>query len=184
MAKKAQNKIFLFPLTLAVIFFASIIIIFSPVGKKNIIKINSTVIPTPIPDQITWKTYRNEKYNFEISYPKDWKIETNTDGNILINRIDNFESSGSILIDIKNVEKITLPINVWLTKNNKTNKIDKEYISNGTNVTKIIDFSWYLERFIFVFSKNNKFVTISYEDDGNDSTLAKDQILSTFKFTQ
>ncbi len=46
MAKKSINKIFLFPLTLAVIFFASMIIIFSPVGKKNIIKITPTLIPS------------------------------------------------------------------------------------------------------------------------------------------
>lgn len=42
MSKK--NKIFLFPLSLAVIFFASIIIIFSPIGSKNII-----TLPTPTP---------------------------------------------------------------------------------------------------------------------------------------
>jgi len=47
MAKKTINKVFLFPLALAVIFFASIIIIFSPAGKKNIIKTNSTTTPTP-----------------------------------------------------------------------------------------------------------------------------------------
>lgn len=41
-----KNKIFLFPLSLAVIFFSSIIIIFSPVGNKNIIKITPTVFPT------------------------------------------------------------------------------------------------------------------------------------------
>ena len=49
MTKKSKNKIFLFPLTLAVILFASIIIIFSPVGKKSIIKIIPTVTPTLIP---------------------------------------------------------------------------------------------------------------------------------------
>lgn len=39
-----KNKIFFFPLSLAVIFFSSIIIIFSPIGKKNII---AFPIPTP-----------------------------------------------------------------------------------------------------------------------------------------
>ncbi len=42
--KMKKNKIFLFPLTLAVIFFASIIIIFSPIGHKNIV-----ALPTPTP---------------------------------------------------------------------------------------------------------------------------------------
>jgi len=34
-----KNKIFLFPLSLAVIFFASMIIIFSPLGSKKIINV-------------------------------------------------------------------------------------------------------------------------------------------------
>ena len=47
--KVSYSKIFLFPLSLAVIFFASIIIIFSPVGKKNIINLPTpTITPTPI----------------------------------------------------------------------------------------------------------------------------------------
>ncbi|MFA5025567.1 MAG: hypothetical protein WC503_03620 [Candidatus Shapirobacteria bacterium] len=41
MKNKSINKIFLFPLSLAVIFFSSMIIIFSPVGKKSIIKIST-----------------------------------------------------------------------------------------------------------------------------------------------
>ncbi len=45
--KVSYSKIFLFPLSLAIIFFSSIIIIFSPVGKKNIIKITPTITPTP-----------------------------------------------------------------------------------------------------------------------------------------
>jgi len=47
MDKKAINKIFLFPLSLIVIFFSSLIIIFSPVGKKNIIKTTPTLAPSP-----------------------------------------------------------------------------------------------------------------------------------------
>ena len=41
--KVSHSKIFLFPLSLAVIFFASMIIIFSPAGKKNIIKVTSAI---------------------------------------------------------------------------------------------------------------------------------------------
>lgn len=39
----SHNKIFIFPLSLAVIFFASMIIIFSPVGKKNIVKVTPVI---------------------------------------------------------------------------------------------------------------------------------------------
>lgn len=44
-----KNKAYFFPFSLLVIFFASFIIIFSPVGKKNIIKITPTPTLTPTP---------------------------------------------------------------------------------------------------------------------------------------
>jgi hypothetical protein len=56
-----KNKIFLFPITLAVIFFASIIIIFSPVGKKNIIEVTPAFTNTPDTVPITTPTVIDEK---------------------------------------------------------------------------------------------------------------------------
>ena len=44
---KIKKPIYLFPFSLLVIFFASFIIIFSPVGKKNLIKLTPTPTPTP-----------------------------------------------------------------------------------------------------------------------------------------
>lgn len=72
-----KNKIFLFPLSLAVIFFASIIIIFSPVGKKNIIDITQyqpLIISSPdfsqslsSPFVVTGKV--DPSWVFEASFP-------------------------------------------------------------------------------------------------------------------
>lgn len=58
-----KNKIFLFPISLAVIFFASIIIIFSPMGQKKIIKVTKP--------PVEWKTYTNNQYGFEFQYPSN-----------------------------------------------------------------------------------------------------------------
>lgn len=77
MAKKSKNKIFLFPLALAVIFFASMIIIFSPVGKKNIMNIpapKAVYISSPdlsqtIKSPLTLKGKIDPSWVFEASFP-------------------------------------------------------------------------------------------------------------------
>jgi len=77
MAQKVKNKIFLFPLALAVIFFASIIIIFSPVGKKNIINLpvsSPVIISSPdllqsVKSPITLIGKIDRSWVFEASFP-------------------------------------------------------------------------------------------------------------------
>lgn len=74
-----KNKIFLFPISLAVIFFASMIIIFSPIGSTKIINIptkTSIYITTPElpltltnPTIVIGKVDRN--WVFEGSFPVD-----------------------------------------------------------------------------------------------------------------
>jgi len=77
MAKNIKNKIFLFPLSLAVVFFASIIIIFTPVGKKNIINIPTSkpvTISSPdlskgIKSPLILKGQIDPSWVFEASFP-------------------------------------------------------------------------------------------------------------------
>jgi len=73
-----KNKIFLFPLSLAVIFFASFIIIFSPVGKKNIINIPApepaVIISSPdlsqsVKSPLTLSGQIDPSWIFEASFP-------------------------------------------------------------------------------------------------------------------
>lgn len=77
MTQKVKNKIFLFPLSLAVIFFSSIIIIFSPVGKNNIIKlpvsdpitISSPDLSQAIKSPLMLKGKIDPSWVFEASFP-------------------------------------------------------------------------------------------------------------------
>jgi hypothetical protein len=72
-----KNKIFLFPLSLAVILFASIIIIFSPVGKKNIFDISeyqpliisSPDFSQPLSSPLTITGKIDPSWVFEASFP-------------------------------------------------------------------------------------------------------------------
>lgn len=77
MAQKVKNKIFLFPLALAVIFFASIIIIFSPLKSVKIINtplLQPVVISSPdlsqaIKSPLTLKGQIDPSWVFEASFP-------------------------------------------------------------------------------------------------------------------
>ena len=97
---KSINKIFLFPLTLAVIFFASFIIILSPAGKKNIVNV---VTPTPSPTvlesnigkqigYINKAYYKNKKTYIDIDYVEWVDDDSSPNGFTVRNNDSSFRS--------------------------------------------------------------------------------------------
>jgi len=201
MAKKAINKIFLFPFSLIVIFFSSLIIIFSPVGNKNIIKITPTITPTPISDQITWETYTNSTDNYQISYPSTWKLTKEAE-KIILEKPD----YARISIDSSNELGITLPIKIWISKYNSKllndpnrhpaastiNLIDNDNVLKNIPNVVTVDADFFGQggkEYIFSYNKKIFSITGIYfvEDLPNEERIVSvsaeiNEILSTFKF--
>ncbi len=168
MAKKSINKIFLFPLSLIVIFFSSLIIIFSPVGKKNIIKV--TVAP------VEWQTYTNNQYGFEFQYPNNWHIFNREDNSVL--SISNKPIDNNTSIEEPSVGQIFINFYSFHSA-----------FENGLGVTefKLDDGVPIISDTKYIADSNSFGMVVVYRKLDDASTIktaqsTADQILSTFKF--
>ncbi len=198
MAKKSINKIFLFPLTLAVIFFASIIIIFSPVGKKNIIKLSEA--------PVEWKTYTNYQYGFEFQYPSNWIKENESANKICFNSPESHFQTMETGYDTdlcvsfsQNINDVTNPYEVPLVTYKDLNNF---YEKTSTN--PVIEYKWsgsatvnnnngykYVScgngcYFGIIFENKKGIYQIKFITAWDESYLTdiQNQILSTFKFIE
>lgn len=133
--------------------------------------------PTPIDETVNWKTYRNEKYVYELKYPSFFNI-------FGIKEYDGYTQFTDGAID--------------LTVNNYSIGVDQRILNTeeikigGENAKK---YNHILEEFpdqvgftIVQFSHNNKEFTITLQSRdqkplSEDQIKTFDKILSTFKFT-
>ena len=121
-----------------------------------------TITPTPISsiDISDWMTYRNEKYGYEVKYPKDWFYE---------NRSVNEDNQRIVFFDYKKDDKRHIEVSV--DPNNTLEKISEELSSlviyNAPPITQkntefqglnaiyaTGDFLGYAESFFVEYDKN------------------------------
>ncbi|MBP7859487.1 META domain-containing protein [Patescibacteria group bacterium] len=149
-----------------------------------------------------WKTYTDEKLNFEIRYPSNYFIKNNIINNVISTTISNdssFEKNEfALLITIKSLDESD---NFQPLKTDNTQLLNFVGYSDlssiwGEKVTGnfVGNPPWGYYQFVFQYAKTNSAILvttrihgideISKEDEGSEgaySQIAK-KILSTFKF--
>lgn len=144
-------------------------------------------------DVSTWKTYRNEKYGFEVKYPSDWKIVSPS-------------LSGSRTVLGEKFEGSVGWIEIYVESNPKKEPVTpewfKEWVTSTTYVSQGFDAedTTFRNNYALKINSNTLFFTHdmyvfrihwNYPDmysktvstkDNLTGQLLLDQILSTFKF--
>lgn len=185
-----KNKIFLWPLSLAVIFFASFIIIFSPIRSKTIIK-TPAVTPTPT----NTKNYFDSVYKFGFSYPLTWQIYVNDQPETFYLKTEN-NNSVSFIITINNSKTISdflslqdqISATAWEGQPSLQVQSTQKTVINGLNCIQRQEYlpAADLTNFATYFKNGNYFVRISLSPvPGND--ISRDltgyqSLLSSFYF--
>lgn len=161
---------------------------------------------------VDWKTYRNDKYGFEVKYPTSWKMqeyEFRNDGNVVNGTIVDVGFDPLYVISQTSFETMDMPVGLIQIglRENQSNSIAKENyenlktveISKGVNA-KILETKTgedgpnpaYYNTHTLKYYLGNKTVfgdfldfdiIITYVSGSGDQYLnIFDEILSTFKF--
>ncbi len=183
MANKPKNKIFIFPINHAVIFFSSIIIIFSPVSKKNIIKITQA--------PLEWKTYTNDQFGFEFQYPNNWAITTESLLESILSlwkvrELNDYEKKFGYFSDISFSSQSNISLSDYVKENYpkddpEVNKITKTEL-NGYEAYYVDICGHFCNTKIVI--GGHKIIVISLYNISSQLEITPEinQILSTFKF--
>jgi len=179
-----KNKSFLLTLVLSVIFFASFVIIFSQVGKKNTIALPTNTIISVI-DTSTWKIYKSEKYGILFKYPNHYQVKE-------VNDVTNPSYTNSIVVyDTKNKvlemggNKLVSPNIIVIRPENDLNKVCDEYCTRR-NVIKlgVNEFLPFEEGLGGHNYYSNGYIITSLYNEVNEKDPVFSEILSSFKFIE
>lgn len=164
---KLKNKIFLFPFTLLVIFFASFIIILSPNSQKK------TIIALPSPSPAELKTYTNSQYGFEFQYSYtlknqglrffssddielfDLEANSNFSTDAIKKDTANHKYLGQIKIGDKIVEKYTTPGFEFSPLDTYTFKLKNFYIT-------LVNYEDVDNKYIFKIIESMKSINVAH----------------------
>lgn len=169
---------------------------------SNRIQQQTNVQNSPVNTQTNnsnWKTYKNDKYRFEFSYPKDWIINSRS-SSISLNSLENqkvLEQANEetkvgkrlegapdnmvIIIDDKSLSNQTLEQYVQEKKNAGFRNPKKIFISGLPAYKGFLDGLYTGDSILFEHNGDLFNIWTTNESAGMSKELA-DQILSTFKF--
>jgi len=134
-----------------------------------------------VSDISNWKTYRNEKYGFEVKYPLYWEVSFPDFQDIH----QRFGSIGNELpsVDLRIVKssEITEQANSWIVNPTATGK----RIIDGTDATEVINDSYkqFPDSLVYFTKDSRGFIFLVYVDADPVSQIFY-KMLSTFKFTK
>jgi len=168
-----------------VLFFASILMVFSTTNTQSVSKLPSITAntPSPTPTSITWQTYKNNQYGFEFQYPTYYQVKEKSGVFSITSTLPYPQGGGpDIVINPNNKETIKNFIkrfnDVFPSQKIVTNT--KITISGITATKIVVTTEEGIEPAYIFFTKNTNNYQISFQS-GYD---VEEKILSTFKFTK
>ena len=157
-------------------------------------------------DISTWKTYRNEKYGFEVKYPGDWVIKKTIDNSavyILIFGSPNFSYSSSTKLESVITQGREMGVRIFKYRSHKSPQELNDAIIHDGNLIGIKNTNFKIvgsDRMIYDFVYEETYghslhiladsieieigILAGSSESASETRKIFDQILSTFKFSE